>query len=111
MQRQTTNLPGRRQKMEIIQRFHHERHIPLRQKGVPPGCTADMTPPWNSHEDTSRGRDADGIEELRMPEGQLDQLPDLCELSLAPADVIIPDFIQALVLVTLEKVEDKNGTK
>ncbi len=55
-----------------------------------------------SHEDASWRRDADGVEELRMPERQLDQLPDLGQLALAAPDVIVADLVQALVVVTLE---------
>lgn len=36
-----------------------------------------------------------------MPQGQLDQLPDLRQLALAAPDVVVADLVQALVVVAL----------
>lgn len=55
------------------------------------------------HEDASWGRDADGVEQLRMPQGEFDQLPDLCELSLAAPDVVVADLVQAFVVIALSR--------
>lgn len=36
-----------------------------------------------------------------MPQGQLDQLPDLRQLALAAPDVVVADLVQALIVITL----------
>lgn len=62
--------------------------ITQRDRSIDPSLLVD-----GLHEHSSRGRDADGVEELRMPQGQLDQLPDLCQLALAAADIIVTDLV------------------
>ena len=57
-----------------------------------------------SHEYSTRGRDADGVEQLGMPQRQLDQLPNLRELSLAAADVVVPDLVETLVVIALQNI-------
>lgn len=51
------------------------------------------------HENTTRRLDTDGLEELRMPQRQLNELTDLCHLLAAAADVVIADLVEVALLV------------
>lgn len=62
------------------------------------------------HENASWGRDADGVEELRMPQGELDQLPDLRQLALATPDVIVTDLVETLVIVALSRKHKRESS-
>jgi hypothetical protein len=46
--------------------------------------------------------DADGLEELRVTKWQLDKLPDLRQLLAHPADVIVADVIEPLLVFALD---------
>ena len=50
-------------------------------------------------EDAARGLDADGLEELRVAQRELDHLLDLRELLAAAADVVVAHLVQLLLLL------------
>lgn len=45
--------------------------------------------------------DADGAEQLRVAQGQLDQLPNHGQLLLAAPNVVVPDLVEPLVVLAL----------
>jgi hypothetical protein len=56
------------------------------------------------HEDTTRRLDADGLEERRVAQRQLDELADLRELLAAAADVVIADVVHRLFVLAVDRV-------
>merc|ERR1719379_2169000 len=46
---------------------------------------------------------AERLEEGRVPERQLDHFADLGHLLLAPADVVVPDIVKLLLVLTLDR--------
>lgn len=51
------------------------------------------------HEDTTRGLDTDGLEELGMTERQLDQFTDLSHLLAATTDIVVTNLVEVTLLI------------
>ena len=62
-------------------------------------------PTWRAVEQDAPGRlDPDGLEEARVSERELHHLLDLGQLLPAPADIVIADGVQGVLLVLESKM-------
>lgn len=77
----------------------------IRKKAPVSFAVRVLRPRGTEHKDTAGWFDADGLEQLRMTKGELDQLADLSHLLAASTNIVIADIGKiALLVLSLDQL-------